>query len=107
MSISNAYGIVLLSILVGHSVACIPKTLWFAGDDKKMLQKNYFESVKIVEDLEESKDLLDNYISEYFKIERDIEQFPEIENDFEIMKKEIEPLIQNYIKKNSKKKKMN
>eukprot|EP01080_Neovahlkampfia_damariscottae_P001555 gene1555-12681_t len=105
MSISNAYGIVLLSILVGHSVASIPKTLWFQGDNVKMLQKNYFSAVKMSEDLDESKETLESYISEFFKIERDIDQFPDIEQDFETMKKEIEPLFQPYLKKTLKKKK--
>jgi hypothetical protein len=94
----------LLSILVGHSVASIPKFLWFAGDNKTLLKKDYFEAVKLVEQLEESKEILESYILEYQKIERDIDQFPDIQESFVIMEKEIDPLIEPYLKKSTKKK---
>lgn len=58
MSASNAYGIVLLTFLVGHSIAAFPKFLFFQANDKKTLQYYQFQAVRMYEELDRAKDNL-------------------------------------------------
>ena len=58
MSASNAFGIVLMTYLIGHSIAAFPKYLWFQGNNTKTLDYYRFRAVKVTESLDQAKDEL-------------------------------------------------
>lgn len=98
MSASNAFGLVLLTFLVGHSISAFPKYLWFQANDRRTLNYYQFQAVKITESIDTAKDNLLIQLGELKKIENIISREPELVPYFEILKKLASEVKEEYQK---------
>lgn len=63
ISLSNAFGLFLLTILCGYGLVELPRYLWFSSDYERMLRYYRFKSVSVYESIKAESEMLITLLS--------------------------------------------
>mmetsp|Transcript_12215 Transcript_12215/g.18316 ORF Transcript_12215/g.18316 Transcript_12215/m.18316 type:complete len:780 (+) Transcript_12215:39-2378(+) len=74
MAMSNTYGVLLITVLMGSGLVGIPKRLWIMADSNRELQRLYISAATIEDEYQEARYELEDTELEVFKLAEHVEK---------------------------------